>query len=145
MENYTNEDMERGNAAEPDLRARYAFQTDAEIQPVGFIINGTKGCSPDGLIGKKGMVQFKSAAPHVMIEILLAGEVPKKHLPQCQGELWVTEREWNDLVIGSVSKELPLFVCRITRDDSYIKKIAGAVADFNAELREMVEKIRRLS
>lgn len=146
MENYTNDDMERGNAIEPELRARYSFESDAEIVPVGFIKNGNKGCSPDGLIGTDGMVQFKSAAPHVMIEILLAGEVPKKHLPQCQGELWVAERAWNDLVIGSVSTKLPLFVRRIHRDELYIKKqIIGAVADFNIELRQMVEKIRSMS
>jgi hypothetical protein len=144
MESYSNEDMERGIAQEPELRARYAFMHDEEITGVGFIKNGNKGCSPDGLIGTDGMVQFKSAAPHVMIEILLDGGVPAKHLPQCQGELWIAEREWTDLVIGSAPK-MPLFVQRIYRDERYIQKITGEVADFNIELREMVEKIRRLS
>ncbi len=145
MESYTNDDMDRGNAIEPELRARYAFEADVEVEQVGFIKNGNKGCSPDGLIGKDGMVQIKSAAPHVMIEILMSGEVPKKHLPQCHGELWVAERAWTDLVIGSVSNKLPLFCQRLHRDETYIRRIAGAVADFNIELREMVEKIRRLS
>jgi hypothetical protein len=144
MESYSNEDMERGIAQEPELRARYAFMHDEEITEVGFIKNGNKGCSPDGLIGADGMVQFKSAAPHVMIEILLDGGVPAKHLPQCQGELWIAEREWTDLVIGSAPK-MPLFVQRIYRDERYIQKITGEVADFNIELREMVEKIRRMS
>jgi hypothetical protein len=144
MESYSNDDMERGIAQEPELRARYAFMHDEEITEVGFIKNGNKGCSPDGLIGADGMVQFKSAAPHVMIEILLDGGVPAKHLPQCQGELWIAEREWTDLVIGSAPK-MPLFVQRIYRDERYIQKITGEVADFNIELREMVEKIRRLS
>jgi hypothetical protein len=144
MESYSNDDMERGIAQEPELRARYAFMHDEEITEVGFIKNGNKGCSPDGLIGADGMVQFKSAAPHVMIEILLDGGVPAKHLPQCQGELWIAEREWTDLVIGSAPK-MPLFVQRIHRDERYIQKITGEVADFNIELREMVEKIRRMS
>lgn len=145
MESYTNDDMERGGEAEPSLLDRYRFEHDVEVTPVGFIKNGNKGCSPDGLVGNDGMVQIKSAAPHVMIEILLAGEVPKKHLPQCLGEVWVAERKWTDLVIGSVSKSLPLFMQRIDRDENYIRRIAGAVADFNAELREMVDRIRRLS
>lgn len=145
MESYTNEDMERGNEIEPELRARFAFEHDHEIAAVGFIKNGNKGCSPDGLIGKKGMVQFKSAAAHVMIEILLAGEVPKKHLPQLQGEMWVAEREWTYLVIGSVSKRLPLFVRRVARDEAYIKRITAEVATFNVELREMVKRIEALS
>lgn len=144
MESYTNDDMERGVAMEPELRSHYAFMHDADITPVGFIKNGLKGCSPDGLIGTDGMVEFKSAAPHVMIEILMAGEVPTKHKPQCQGNLWVAERVWIDLVIGS-SPKLPLFVSRINRDETYIRKITGAVSDFNIELRQMVEKIRSLS
>lgn len=144
MESYTNEDMERGIAQEPELRARYAFLHDAEITEVGFIKNGNKGCSPDGLVGDDGMVQFKSAAPHVMVEVLLDGGVPAKHLPQCQGELWIAEREWTDLVIGSAPK-MPLFVQRIYRDERYIQRITGEVADFNIELREMVEKIRKMS
>lgn len=144
METFSNEDMERGSEQEPEIRARYSFMHDADITPVGFIRSGTKGCSPDGLIGSDGMVEFKSAAPHVMIEILLGDTVPTKHLPQCHGNLWVAERKWIDLVIGS-SPKMPLFVRRVRRDEDYIRQIAGAVADFNGELREMVEKIRRMS
>lgn len=144
MENYSNDDMERGVAQEPEIRSRYCFMHDADITPVGFIRNGSKGCSPDGLIGNDGMVEFKSAAPHVMIEILMDGVVPKRHLPQCQGGLWVAERTWVDLVIGS-SPSLPLFVHRLFREETHIRKIAGAVADFNIELRKMVEKIRSMS
>ncbi len=143
MESYSNDDMERGIEQEPEIRARYCFMYDAEIVPVGFIRNGAKGCSPDGLRGDDGMVEFKSAAPHVMIEILMDGGVPKKHLPQCHGGLWIAERRWVDLVIGS-APSLPLFVQRIHRDETYIRKIAGAVADFNIELRQMVTKIRSM-
>jgi len=144
MESYRNDEMERGIEQEPEIRSRYAFMHDADIVPVGFIKNGGKGCSPDGLIGEDGMVEFKSAAPHLMIEILMAGEVPKRHLPQCYGGLWVAERAWVDLVIGSHAS-LPLFVRRLHRDEVYIRKITGAVADFNIELRQMVEKIRSMS
>jgi len=144
MESYSNDDMERGIEQEPEIRSRYAFMHDADIIPVGFIKNAGKGCSPDGLIGDDGVVEFKSAAPHVMIEILMDGGVPKKHLPQCYGNLWVTERKWIDLVIGS-SPKLPLFVQKIHRDETYIRKITGAVADFNIELRQMVAKIRSMS
>lgn len=144
MESHSNDEMERGVAQEPELRARYSFMHDAEIAEVGFIRSGNKGCSPDGLIGKDGMLEIKSAAPHVMIEILLDGGVPARHLPQVQGNLWVAERAWIDVVIGSAPK-MPLFVERVYRNENYIKTIAGAVSDFNAELREMVKKIEALA
>lgn len=144
MESYTNEDMERGIKEEPEIRARYAFLHDADITPIGFIRNGNKGCSPDGLIGTDGMVEFKSARADILIEILLAGAVPTKHLPQCHGNLWVGERKWIDLVIGS-SPSLPLFVRRIHRDEAYIREISGEVGSFNLELRKMVQQIRAMS
>jgi hypothetical protein len=97
MESYSNDDMDRGREQEPEILARYAFEHDIDVAKCGFIRNGKKGCSPDGLIGDDGMVQIKSAAPHVMIEILEAWiakrTIPTKHLPQCQGELWVAERK----------------------------------------------------
>jgi hypothetical protein len=144
MESYTNDDMDRGIMQEPEILARYMFETDQEVTPVGFIRNGDRGCSPDGLVGKDGMVQIKSAAPHVMIEILLANEVPKHHLPQCFGEMWVAERQWTDLVIGS-SPALPLFKVRLKRAEDYIREIGGAVHQFNVELRAMVKKIEAMS
>jgi hypothetical protein len=144
MESYDNEDMLRGREQEPEILARYAFEHDVDVTPCGFIRNGKKGCSPDGLIGKDGMVQIKSAAPHVMVEILMDVAVPKKHLPQCQGELWVAERKWTDLVIGS-SPKLPLAVFRLQRDQAYINEIEVAVHWFNRELDDMVKRIRALS
>jgi hypothetical protein len=144
MESYSNDDMERGREQEPEILARYAFEHDVEVEPCGFIKSGKKGCSPDGLIGKDGMVQIKSAAPHVMIEILLSGKVPAKHLPQCQGELWVAERKWTDLVIGS-SPRLPLFVARLERDQTYINEIEVAVHWFNRELAEIVKTVEAMS
>jgi hypothetical protein len=144
MESYTNDDMDRGREQEPEILARYCFENDVEVTPCGFIKNGKKGCSPDGLVKDKGMVQIKSAAPHVMIEILMDGTAPKKHWPQCFGELWVAEREWTDLVIGS-SPKLPLFVHRFHRDQAYINEIEVAVHWFNRELDQMVRRIEALS
>jgi len=144
MESYSNEDMEAGIEKEPEIIARYAFERDVVVTPVGFIRNGRTGCSPDGLIGDDGMVQIKWASPHVMIEILLAGQVPAKHLPQCLGELMVSGRTWNDLVIGS-HPGLPLFVHRVTRDEREILNLQGGVHQFNVELQAMVKKIEALS
>lgn len=146
MENYDNDDMARGREQEPEILARYAFETGNDVIPCGFIKNGKKGCSPDGLIRSDGMVQIKSAAPHVMIEILMDIHkgAPTKHLPQCQGELWVAERKWTDLVIGS-SPRLPLAIFHIQRDARYINDIETSVHWFNRELAEMVKTIERLS
>jgi hypothetical protein len=142
-ESYSNGFMERGKEQEDEARRLYAFEKDADLKRVGFVRNGTKGCSPDSLIGKNGALEIKTTMARLLIKIMMRGDYPPEHKAQCQGTLWVAEREWIDIAI--YCPKMPLFVERITRDETYIKQIAGAVADFNAELREMVEKIRRMS
>lgn len=141
-ESYSNAHMERGHAMEPEARAAYEWEHDAEAQLVGFIRNGDKGCSPDSLIGDVGMLEIKTKLPHLHLECLLREDFPPEHVAQCQGALWVAEREWIDLAIYWPG--LPLVVRRAYRDNGYIANLAGAVAAFNEELAEIVEKVRRI-
>lgn len=140
MDSYSNHHTERGHEMEPDARSLYAFMRDCEPEVVGFIVNGKKGCSPDSLVDANGMVEIKTKLPHLQIECLLNNRVPPEHVAQCQGALWVAEREWIDFV--SYWPKLPLFVTRAHRDEEYISNLAAEVASFNEELAEMVERIR---
>jgi hypothetical protein len=138
---YTNADMERGHEMEPDARRSYAFMTDVEPQLVGFIRNGQKGASPDCLVGENGLGEFKSKAPHILIEVLLKDQFPTEHKAQCQGALWVAEREWIDIVC--YWPRMPLFVKRAFRDEDYIRNLSSEVDRFNEELAGVVDRIRR--
>lgn len=139
-ESFTNAHMERGKVMEEEARNWYAFQHNVEPERVGFIINGPKGCSPDSLLGSSGMLEIKTALPHILIEKLLKGEFSPEHKAQCQGALWVAEREWIDLV--TYWPRLPPLVVRAQRDEVYIAGLSRAVDEFNAELHEVVEQIR---
>ena len=141
-ENYSNGYMERGHALEGEARDLYAFTTDAEPAQVGFIRNGAKGCSPDSLIGSDGMLEIKTQAPHLLVETLLADKFPSEHVAQCQGALWVAEREWIDLVVYYPG--MPVFIKRAFRDEEYIARLSEAVDQFNAELAEIVAAVRRI-
>jgi hypothetical protein len=140
-EGYTNAHMERGHVMEDEAREMYSFIADADIQRVGFVRNGDKGASPDGLIGSNGMFEAKSKLPHLLIECLMRDDFPPEHKAQCQGALWVAEREWIDIVV--YWPRLPLFVKRAYRDEAYIATMATAVKQFNEELAEIVEQVRR--
>lgn len=137
---YTNAHMERGKIMEDEARELYAFLTDDQLERVGFIINGPKGCSPDALIGTSGILEIKTKLPHLMVEAILKDEFPPEHKAQCQGALWVAEREWIDLAI--YWPRMPLMVKRAYRDDAYIRLLATEVDAFNAELQSVVAKIR---
>jgi hypothetical protein len=140
-ESFSNGHMERGKAMEGEARDYYAFVTDAPIQRVGFIRSGPKGCSPDSLIGTNGALEIKTALPHILIELLTKDKFPPEHKAQCQGVLWVAEREWIDLAV--YWPKMPTLIVRATRDEEYIKALAAAVDQFNEELAALVDRIRR--
>ncbi len=139
-ESYSNGHMERGKALEPEARDLYAFAHDCEPEQVGFITSGRKGCSPDSLIGTVGMLEIKTKLPHLLIDAILKDDFLAEHKAQCQGALWVAERDWIDLAVYWPG--LPLFEKRAYRDEAYIAALSEAVDAFNAELDAVVAKIR---
>lgn len=139
-DSYSNAHMERGKEMEPKARDLYEFMADVDAEQVGFIRNGPKGCSPDSLIGSTGMLEIKTKLPALLIDVLLRDEFPADHKAQCQGALWVAEREWIDIAV--YWPKLPLFVKRAYRDEPYIANLSRAVSEFNEELHETVERVR---
>jgi hypothetical protein len=139
-ENYTNGYMERGHAVEPEARAAYAFIRDVDPAPVGFVRNGRAGASPDSLIGGDGLLEIKSKAPHLWIEAMIRDDFPPEHVAQVQGQLWVTEREWCDLVVYFPG--MPMQIYRAQRDEAYLARLAGAIDAFNEELDCIVARVR---
>jgi hypothetical protein len=137
-ESYSNAHMERGKEMEAEARDMYVFMQDVECKQVGFIRNGDRGASPDSLVGPNGGCEIKTKLPHLQLDVLLRDRLPPEHLAQCQGFLWVAEREWVDFV--SYWPKLPLFVKRVYRDEAYIKNLADEVAHFNSELANLVER-----
>jgi len=139
LESYANQAMQRGHEMEPEARNFYSFLRDVEPQQVGFIRNDVAGCSPDSLIGDSGVLEIKTQRGDLLIETLMKDRFPPEHKSQVQGQLWITQREWCDLVVYWPG--LPTFITREFRDEKYISDLAAAVDQFNAELAEIVERI----
>lgn len=141
--------MERGKEMEADARAYYERTRFADVRRIGFIrrrlpSGNWVGCSPDGLIGEKKAVEFKTRAPDLIIEGLTKGSgFPSEFRAQCQGTLWVADLEEIELLI--YYRNMP--VCptfRMFRDESYIRELSRSVETFEYETRMLVEKIRRM-
>ena len=138
-ESYTNAHMERGKLMEEEARNYYAFMADIEPQHVGFLKRGRTGCSPDSFIGSDGMHEIKTKLPHLHIDVMLADQLPPEHKAQCQGGLWVAEREWIDF--QSYWPRLPPFIKRVYRDETYIKTLEQAVRDFIEEMDDLMQRV----
>ena len=142
-ESYKNDVMDKGSETEQEARHYYEIVNDCKVEQVGFVMRDEwVGGSPDGLIGKDGLIEIKCPLSSTHIEIILSGEMPTQHIPQVQGLLWVTDRKWCDFVSYDhrvVSK--PMFCVRVERDQDYFIKLAGEVGVFVTQLKEMINKM----
>ncbi|TMU14894.1 exonuclease [Halomonas sp. ATBC28] len=130
----------RGHELEGVARALYCDATgEPEPHEVGLILNHGVGYSPDSLVGANGLLEIKTKLPKFQIEVLLSGEIPDEHVPQCQGGLWVSEREWIDFV--SYWPGMPLFIKRAYRDDIMISTIAERVEAFHEEMERRMSQV----
>lgn len=136
---FTTRATERGHELEGMARSLYEDRFDVKTEQVAIILNHGAGYSPDSLVGANGLTEIKTKLPKFQVGVILANEVPKEHVAQCQGGLWVSEREWIDFV--SYWPGMPLFVKRMYRDEALIAKIAERVKAFYELLEARMEKV----
>jgi len=125
---------------------RFVVAAGIMVEQVGFIHHPTIamcGGSPDGLVDDDGGVEIKApfnSANH--LQTFLTG-VPNEHIPQIQGLMWITGRQWWDFVSYDprMPSNMALNVIRVNRDDSVISDISSAVTIFLGEVDELVKRI----
>ena len=120
-------------------RGLYEDRESVKTKSVGIILNHGIGYSPDALVGDQGLTEIKTKLPKFQVGVILNGEVPKEHVAQCQGGLWVSDREWLDFI--SYWPGMPLFVKRVYRDEVMIRKLTERVKTFYEILDERMNKV----
>lgn len=137
---FENRHTQRGTEQEPEAIACYEFLKDVKVQRVGFMKNFGVGYSPDGLVGDSGLIEGKAKLPHIHLAAYLDDELPTEHKWQCQGGLWVAEREWLDFI--SYSPPIPTFIKRIVRNEQDIKLLKEGCDKFLEDMQNLIEKIK---
>lgn len=135
--------MQRGSLMEKDAVSFYELQNDIDTTPVGFMTNdaGTIGASPDRLVGEKGLLEIKVPSEHVHMGYLLkSGNAYDAYRVQVQGQLWVSGREFVDLL--SWHPEMPPALTRIPRDEDFIAILGEAVTKFSEILENYAEELK---
>ena len=140
--------LQWGTDVEPYAREAYELETGNVVTQAGFIQHPDypfAGCSPDGLIASDGGLEMKcpkSSAIH--LERFISG-VPDEYMPQVQGCMWVTGRQWWDFV--SYDPRMPeshrMLRIRVKRDEEFINRIACAVIEANFAADELLEQVQR--
>lgn len=144
-ESYESADMKRGKELEPFARGAYEAHTGELVMAAEFVTHAEiadLGASPDGLIGKAGLLEIKclNAANH--IEVLRSG-MPSKYRPQVQTQLLVTGREWCDFCAfhPDFPENMQLGVSRIVADREYHKVLIAETNKFLAEVSSSVAQL----
>lgn len=145
-----NAHTERGKELEPFARMAYESITGHIVEEVPFIKHKYLGCgvSPDGLVSKEGMVEFKCPIPSIHWEYLqLDGQPPAEYKWQVYGEMWVAERKWNDFVsyCEDMPEALQTHITRVKWDDKIIAELEAGVSKFLADVRVTVKEIQELA
>lgn len=136
--------MDRGHELEQEAVDFYELTREEVTETVGFLTNdaGTIGASPDRLVGEDGLLEIKVPAEHTHVSYLLKKAVDQAYYPQVQGQLWISERKWVDIL--SFHPEMPPALVHVERDGEFIEKLAAAVGEFSKLLenysRDLVER-----
>ena len=124
--------MIRGSEMEPEAADWYAFDRDADVQPIGFVTTDDRrvGGSPDRMVGERGGLEIKCPGPKGMIAHLL-GDKEHEHRCQVQGYLWLTGRDWWDLEI--YHPDLSTVVTRHEPEPEWVQAFEAALAKWLAD------------
>lgn len=143
--------LRRGHEMEIEAREAYGFQRNIDIQECGFLLHGKHsfyGCSPDGLVGDDGGVEFKSplsVKKHVGY-LLNPRSLFDEYEFQVTHCLYVSGRKWWDIVSYDPcnASGLALAEYRLKASDvdwvDYEAKLRSAYLD----IEEMADKLREI-
>lgn len=145
-DDFTSDDMEGGIENEPFARGSYEAQKGVLVDTVPLVVHPKMvrfSCSPDGLVGTDGMVQFKCPKTANHLSYLRGKVVPSKYEPQLVSELECCEREWSDFVsyCPLLPAPLNLFVVRQHRNPARAREVLAEVTQFNREVDEIIEEL----
>ena len=144
---FVNDAMRWGTETESQARDAYSARTGVLVDEIGFVTHPTiaqAGCSPDGLIGDRGLVELKCPTSDRHAQFLITKEIPKHYISQVQFQMACCERDWCDWVSFDprFEPEDQLLIIRVQRDDQFIKDCEQKVRYFLEEVnwRAIIEK-----
>ena len=141
-ETYQSEAMLKGKELEEEARKLYEMVNKVKVKQVGFCLEEKPGygCSPDGIIGKTGMLEVKCPLGSTHVSYLLTGGLVMDYWQQLQGQLLVTGNLWVD-VMSYFPGMKPLIV-RVKRDKKFIEVLDNELIKFCTELDKIVKRIK---
>ena len=140
---FENWQMREGHVQEPIARAAYERRTGNLVDEVGAFATDDDLFlySPDGVIDNDGLLEVKTLfSPERIMTIVGNGDV-SDFIDQCMFGLWLTGRQWIDLVVWVPSLE-HLSIKRIDRDEDAIEKLESDLMEFARMVKQYETTLR---
>jgi putative phage-type endonuclease len=146
---FSNEAMTWGTTQEDAAKEAYELYTFNQVRDVGLILDDElkAGASCDGLLDPNGQIEIKCPYNSLNHFETLVNGMPDQHIPQVQGQLWITGRDFCDFISYDprMPEGLQLYIQRIERDDEYITTLKQEVVSFLNEVDNQVNKLMALA
>ena len=128
---FENWQMREGHVQEPIARAAYERRTGNLVDEVGAFATDDELFlySPDGVIDDDGLLEVKSLFSPERIMTIVGNGDTSDFEDQCMFGLWLTGRQWIDLVVWVPSLE-HMVIKRITRDEDAIEALEADLMAF---------------
>ena len=128
---FENWQMREGHVQEPIARASYERRTGNLVDEVGAFATDDELFlySPDGVIDNDGLLEVKSLFSPERIMTIVGNGDTSDFEDQCMFGLWLTGRQWIDLVVWVPSLE-HMVIKRITRDEDAIEALEADLMAF---------------
>ena len=146
-ESYSNAAMEWGTQTEPQARVAYEVTTNNFVDQIAFVDHPSIawfGCSPDGLVSDRGLVEIKCPNSATHWEYFKAKEPPKKYFIQMQAQIACTDRDWCDFI--SFDPRMPdrsqLLIVNVPRDPEFILFMEAEIKQFLSEVEVEVNLMK---
>jgi len=145
------EAMRYGIETEAEARAAYAFDCNIDVVEVGFIAHpriALAGASPDGYVGRDGLVEFKCPQPWTHLETLMrpnALGIPVRYWYQMQFQMACTGRTWCDYVsyCNQFPEMMRLCIIHVDADSDAIARLEKRCVEFLREVDDTVQALCR--
>lgn len=139
--------MQWGTDTEPEARMEYEARNVVLVEEVGFIRHPkirNFGASPDGLVGDKGVVEFKCPNTATHIARLMEEKTDFEYVIQMNAEMMCTGRDWCHYVDFDPRLPPGLSYLQLTfeRSDKIVNMIEYEVEKFLNEL-DLLEAMLR--
>jgi putative phage-type endonuclease len=142
-ENYINEHMQRGIELEPIAKQVYELEHDCEVREIGFAeYNEYIGCSPDGLVGKDGMIEIKCPSDKNYLDILVNEKIDSGYVWQCQMNMLILQRKWCDLIFYNPNFKKSMYIKRLKADKKTHEKLLKGFEKVEEEIIKIKNKIK---